>query len=194
MRRTAWLLPFFCLVALQAATSSTLSVIRNRAGQILYLRPLPHGTRLGQAQGTGIPPERFHRFDQVILDASAYYGLDPLLVKSVLLVESGFRPEAVSRAKARGIAQFMAGTAADVGVADRRDPVESIWGCAALLRRLCDQFNGNMILMAAGYNAGASAVEKAGRKIPRFRETQLYVPAVLWAWDRMQKFHQQEAR
>jgi soluble lytic murein transglycosylase-like protein len=168
---------------------STLTVARNRAGQILYLRPLPAGTRLGQVKGTGVPPERFYKYDKVILDAAAYYGIDPLFVKAILLVESGFRPEAESRAKAQGIAQFMAPTAESVGVTNRRDPIESIWGCAALLRRLCDQFNGNMILMAAGYNAGANAVEKAGRRVPRFSETQQYVPAVLWAWDRMQQNH-----
>jgi len=88
------------------------------------------------------------------------------------------------------VLQFMCTTACDIGIANRYDPITSIWGCAALLRRLCDRFNGNMILMVAAYNAGPEAIRRAHGGIPHYRETEKYVPKVLWTWERMHRYHQ----
>ena len=92
--------------------------------------------------------------------------------------ESGFRANVVSPAGAQGIAQFMPGTAAAVGLADPFDPAAAIPASAKLLSDLRNQF-GNLGLAAAAYNAGPTAVTKwqAGqRELPY--ETQAYVAAL----------------
>jgi hypothetical protein len=89
--------------------------------------------------------------------------------------ESRFDPQAVSRAGARGIAQFMPGTAAERGLADPFDPIESLRESAGYLRDLRKQF-GNLGLAAAAYNAGPRRVQDWLAKrggLPA--ETQAYV-------------------
>jgi soluble lytic murein transglycosylase-like protein len=162
----------------------------NRTGQILFNRHIDENILLGQAKGTGIPIQRFYQYDVIINRAARYYQIDPLFVKAILLVESNLNANAVSKANARGIAQFMRTTADAIGIDNRHDPITSIWGCAALLRRHCDRFNGNMILMAAAYNAGPEAIKRARGRIPHFSETEHYVPKVLWTWERMHRYHQ----
>jgi hypothetical protein len=72
--------------------------------------------------------------------------------------ESRFRSDAVSWAGARGIAQFMPGTAEWRGLADPRDPIQSLYKSAAYLRELWAQF-GNLGLAAAAYNGGSGRVQ-----------------------------------
>lgn len=89
--------------------------------------------------------------------------------------ESRFDPQAVSRAGAQGIAQFMPTTAAWRGLADPFNPIEALRESAEFLRDLRRQF-GNLGLAAAAYNAGPRRVQDwlAGRGgLPR--ETQAYV-------------------
>jgi Transglycosylase SLT domain/SPOR domain len=76
--------------------------------------------------------------------------------------ESRFRPDAIgpmtrSGERARGIAQFMPGTAAERGLLDPHDPVQALPKSAEFLRELADEF-GNLGLAAAAYNAGARRV------------------------------------
>lgn len=104
----------------------------------------------------------------------------------LLFQESGFKPDAVSRAGAQGVAQFMPETAADMGLDNPFDPLQAIPASARLLRNLFQQF-GNLGLAAAAYNAGPKRIHewltKKG-KLPQ--ETQGYVkiitgrPAETW--------------
>ena len=71
--------------------------------------------------------------------------------------ESNFQPDAVSPVGARGIAQFMPGTAAERGLANPNDPQAAIPKAAELLANLKQRF-GNLGLAAAAYNAGATRV------------------------------------
>ncbi len=71
--------------------------------------------------------------------------------------ESSFRPGAVSPAGARGIAQFMPGTAQERGLADPFDPEQAIPKAAHLLAELRRRF-GNLGVAAAAYNAGPARV------------------------------------
>jgi hypothetical protein len=92
--------------------------------------------------------------------------------------ESRFDPQAVSRAGAQGVAQFMPATASQRGLADPFDPVEAITKSAQLLRDLRHEF-GNLGLAAAAYNAGPGRVRDwlAGRRdLPG--ETRAYVRLV----------------
>lgn len=92
--------------------------------------------------------------------------------------ESRFRPDAVSRAGARGIAQFMPRTAQWRGLADPHDPIESLHKSADYLRDLRTQF-GNLGLAAAAYNGGSGRVAawlKGRSRLPK--ETRDYVQIV----------------
>jgi len=92
--------------------------------------------------------------------------------------ESRFDPQAVSRAGAQGVAQFMPATASQRGLADPFDPVAAITKSAQLLRDLRQEF-GNLGLAAAAYNAGPGRVRDwlAGRRdLPG--ETRAYVRLV----------------
>jgi len=96
----------------------------------------------------------------------------------LLFQESGFRPTAVSRSGAQGIAQFMPETADAVGLDNPFDPMQAIPASARLLRDLFEQF-GNLGLAAAAYNAGPKRIhdwlERKG-KLPE--ETQGYVKTI----------------
>ena len=74
--------------------------------------------------------------------------------------------------------QLIDSTAAQMRVDDPFDPKQSIFGGARYLRILANQFDGNMALTAAAYNAGPRRVQRLGR-IPNIRETQRYVRRVL---------------
>ncbi len=89
--------------------------------------------------------------------------------------ESRFDPQAVSRAGAQGIAQFMPSTAAWRGLADPFDPLEALRESAGFLRELRTQF-GNLGLAAAAYNGGPRRVQDwLAKKGSLPRETQAYV-------------------
>lgn len=104
-------------------------------------------------------------------------GVDPALIASVLKVESGGNPAAVSKKGARGPMQLMPGTARDLGV-NIDDPVDNIKGGVAYLGKQLKDFGGDRALALAAYNAGPGAVRRAGG-IPNNRETREYVPKVL---------------
>ena len=116
-------------------------------------------------------------YEDHIRDAAETYDLDPVLIRSVIETESAFNPSAVSHAGAVGLMQLMPAVAANLGVQNLMDPRENIMGGAQLLRELIDRYHGNIPLVLASYNAGATAVARFGR-IPPFPETQAYVKKV----------------
>lgn len=195
MRHLSWILvlsifsyPVFAAVQRRPAVPKVVA-----APPTLSCCNIMPGTSLGQPQA-GIPTKRFYQYDQTILKAAQHYRIDPLFIKAILVIESGLNPAAVSKANARGIAQFMRTTAKTLGIVDRHDPDKSIWGCAALVSKLGDRFDGNMHLIAAAYNAGPQALIRAGRELTRMRwETQRYVPSVMTTWEKLcchHKVHQ----
>ena len=94
-------------------------------------------------------------------------------------MESAYQPDAVSRAGAVGLMQLMPETARRYGVVDSTDPSQNIAGGTAYLRDLHEQFRGDLQLVLAAYNAGEEAVERFGRRIPSYDETQAYVARVV---------------
>ncbi len=119
-------------------------------------------------------------WDEAIGVAARRRGVDPKLVKSVMLVESNFDSRAVSRKGARGLMQLMPETARRFGVSDRFEPLENIRGGVEYLDVLLKLYAGDVALALAAYNAGESMVARY-EGIPPFPETREYVRRALVA-------------
>ena len=137
-------------------------------------KPVPR-MRGGPAQRSVSLPAT--RFDPYIQQVARENGVDPSLVKAVALVESGFDPKAVSSKGAKGLMQLMPETARRYGVSDVTDPYQNLRAGAAHLRDLLDEFEGNVPLALAAYNAGSGAVRRYGG-VPAYPETQDYVKKI----------------
>jgi soluble lytic murein transglycosylase-like protein len=137
-------------------------------------KPVPGSGSLKLGLPSTLPDTHYDQFIRKVADEE---GLDASLIKAVALVESGFNPRAVSRAGARGLMQLMPATARQYGVKDPHDPYQSLRAGAQHLRKLLVEFEGDISLALAAYNAGSGAVRKYGG-IPRYRETQDYVRKV----------------
>ena len=165
-------------------------------------RTAPAGTVAGSVNEAPVFPAAspvFARLRQLLPVMRAIFDLEgvPRELMLVGLVESGYRPDAVSRANAVGIWQFIPATARRFGLMtdtedQRADVIRSTRAAAQYLRMLLDQF-GNWELALAAYNAGEDRVEDAiraarSRDFQRIAELKLvpaetrnYVPAVLHA-------------
>ncbi len=115
--------------------------------------------------------------------AAASAGLDPDFVSRLVSAESNWNPRAVSNKGAQGLMQLMPGTAKQYGVSALFDPDENIKAGIAYLKDLTAKYPDRPDLVAAAYNAGPGAVDKAGG-IPAFKETQDYVRRVVPAQDK----------
>lgn len=112
-----------------------------------------------------------------IAAASTEFGVEPSLLRAVIHAESAFNPNAISDKGAQGLMQLMPGTAADLGVGSPFDVGQNIRGGAHYLALLLRQFNGDVRLATAAYNAGPQSVQKYNG-IPPFDETKVYVERV----------------
>lgn len=114
-----------------------------------------------------------------LIDRTAQkHGLDEKLVRALVNQESGYNPNAQSKAGAMGLMQLMPATAAGLGVNDPFNPVENVEGGVKYLKSMLKRFNGNTVLALAAYNAGPNAVAKYG-SVPPYKETQNYVRSIL---------------
>ncbi len=116
-------------------------------------------------------------FQDEIQTAAAANGVDPALVRAIIHAESSFNPGALSRKGAQGLMQLMPAVASEYGVADAFNAGENIRAGVAHLAQLLRDFNGDVRLVAAAYNAGPGAVRKYGG-VPPYEETQVYVERV----------------
>ena len=108
------------------------------------------------------------------------YGLPAGLLSSVAATESGGDPFAESKAGAKGLFQFMPGTAKDMGLKGRDvfDPHKSADAAGRYLRFLLDATGGDLEKTLASYNWGLGNVQKKGMdNLPS--ETRNYVPKVM---------------
>jgi soluble lytic murein transglycosylase-like protein len=110
------------------------------------------------------------------------YNIDEELIRAVIQVESGWKPDAVSSKGAQGLMQLMPRTAAMLGVEDAFDPEENIGGGVKYLARLTDKYDGDVEMALAAYNAGPARVDAAGGA--PFSETARYVRNVMALYHR----------
>ncbi|MBB6732664.1 lytic transglycosylase domain-containing protein [Cohnella zeiphila] len=138
------------------------------------------------------------------------YRLDPLLIASIIRVESNFKPDAVSPKGALGIMQVMPDTAEwimkneemnSITIDDvSHDPNAGIQVGTWYLQSLLKQFGGNLALSLAAYNAGPGKVkqwvdgkvwdgdEDKLEDIP-YGETKRYVQRVLYFYNKYKQVH-----
>ena len=119
------------------------------------------------------------RFTPLIETVAKETLIRPELLHAIIRAESAYDPNAVSRKGAVGLMQLMPGTAQRYGVTDRRNPQQNLRGGATYFRDLLIQFDFELKLAIAAYNAGENAVIRHGNKIPDYQETQNYVTKVL---------------
>jgi Rod binding domain-containing protein len=139
---------------------------------------------LATQQGTAVA-DTLKRFDQEIESAARKSGLDPALILSVVMEESGGDPEALSAKGALGLMQLMPDTASELGVEDRSDAAENLNGGARYLADMLGKFAGQLDVALAAYNAGPGTVDRLGGKIPPYPETQRYVDRVLDRYEKL---------
>lgn len=128
---------------------------------------------------TEAKPTKTQDWDRgIIAQAAQRYALDPKLIEAVIKVESNYKADAVSDKGAVGLMQLMKATADNLGVKNRYDARQNIFGGAKYLRSMLNRFDGNLEFAVGAYNAGPSAVEKYNG-IPPYKETRRYVEKVL---------------
>ena len=180
---------------LALAAALTASPLRGGSSEIRYVlkdetvlftnlpeagaRPVPGlGAVPGASvKGGGGRPLPVTVYDPFIDRVALENGLAPELIKAVALVESGFNAKAVSKAGAQGLMQLMPATAKRYGVQDAFDPLENLRAGSEHLRDLLDEFDGDLSLALAAYNAGSGAVRRHGG-VPNYAETKDYVRKV----------------
>lgn len=136
---------------------------------------LPRGTPPAYAAP---PPAVLQpRWQTIIDEAHALFGLDKSLIASVIRVESRFQAGAQSPKGAQGAMQLMPGTQVELGLIDPFDPRANVYAGTQYLKEQLDRF-GRLDLALAAYNAGPGNVEKYGG-VPPFAETQDFVRRVM---------------
>jgi membrane-bound lytic murein transglycosylase D len=191
-----------------AASAKTEEIVASDLERTPHDVPIPQNERV--LAYVELFQGRLHEWFQASLQRGARYlpmiqgvfraeGL-PLDLAYVPIVESAFKPDALSRAKAKGVWQFMAATAAENGlkrdwyVDERSDPEKSTRAAAAYLQTLSRAFGGDWHLALASYNGGPGTVQRAmtrhglddfwtlaAKRNSLPRETREYVPMVLAA-------------
>ncbi len=121
-------------------------------------------------------------FDPLIFQAAKLHQVDPALIKAVIMAESGYNPKALSKKGARGLMQLMPRTAKWLGVVDSFNPEHNINGGARYLKQLLKQFDGDVELALAAYNAGSRNVRQYNG-VPPFKATKFYITKVFKYYD-----------
>ncbi len=117
------------------------------------------------------------RFGPIITRAASRHKVDASLVKAVIMAESRYNPQAISKMGAKGLMQLMPGTARALGVEDAFNPEHNINGGVKYLKQLLNQFGGDVKLALAAYNAGSKNV-KDYNGVPPFKATRYYIKKV----------------
>ncbi len=123
-----------------------------------------------------------HLYVSIIIPVANRHKVDPAIVMAMIMAESGYNPRAVSKKGAKGLMQLMPRTAKSLGVVDSFNPEHNINAGVKYFKQLLNQFNGDVKLALAAYNAGSRKVRKY-KGVPPYRATKNYIKKVF-------KYHQ----
>lgn len=121
-------------------------------------------------------------FGNAMAVAAERHDVDGLLLAAVVQTESRFVPTAVSPRGAVGLMQVLPTTGEMYGAGDLSDPHVNLDVGSRHLRQLLRDYDGDLELALAAYNAGPATVERYGG-VPPFRETRDYVKRVLGRYE-----------
>ena len=164
--------------------------------------PAPPGSKAAAQRGscprcdkvpaTDTSPDRFHRYDQYIAEASQLYRIPVPLIRAVIKVESDYDTRVVSSMDCKGLMQVHPQVEIDMGAqGDIFDPRTNIMTGTRLLRWLANHVDGDLVLTIAGYHAGLGSLAKYGYTVPPYAYTRQYLKMVL---DRYYQYKAEEAR
>jgi len=117
-------------------------------------------------------------FQPIVLKAANRYKVDPAMVMAIIMAESSYNPKAISKKGAKGLMQLMPTTARSLGVKDIFNPEHNINAGVRYFKKLLNQFDGDVELALAAYNAGSRKVREH-RGIPPFGATKYYIKKVI---------------
>lgn len=180
------------LLWLPASASAEIYMYRDARGRLFFSNaPANPGYTRYAPRTAEFPSMRFYgrrdtagtrarreALEPIIAEVAQRHRVDPALVKAVIRTESNFISYARSPKGALGLMQLMPATARRHNVWRVFDPRENIEGGVRHLRLLLDQYNGNVRLALAAYNAGGGAVSRHGG-VPPYPETIEYLQRVL---------------
>ncbi|MCP4667314.1 MAG: lytic transglycosylase domain-containing protein [Deltaproteobacteria bacterium] len=137
--------------------------------------PTPPSSFKPRLPASVIKAER--RFSPIIFQAAGRHQVDVSLIKAVIMAESRYNPQAVSKMGAKGLMQLMPGTAKALGVEDAFNPEHNVNGGVKYLKQLLNRFDGDVTLALAAYNAGSRHVRNY-KGVPPFKATRYYIKKV----------------
>jgi hypothetical protein len=136
--------------------------------------------RCDKITATDHSPERFHRYDNFIYEASELYRIPVSLIRAVIKVESDYDTKVVSAMDCKGLMQVHPEVEKDMGAqGDIFDPRTNIMTGTRLLRWLANRLDGDLVLTIAGYHAGLGSLAKHGYTVPPYKYTRQYLKMVL---------------
>ena len=171
---------------------------------LLYAQPFPSISELIERKTIPFPNKKIHLDEHIrttisksfgrgkhgifwyIHNFPRLYGVDPLLVRAVIEVESNFNAKAVSHNGARGLMQISPITAKHLGLNNVFDIRENIEGGVRYLRYLFELYGWNLHMTLASYNAGPANIQRYNG-IPPFPETRRYVSKVIRVYERLKR-------
>jgi soluble lytic murein transglycosylase-like protein len=160
----------------------------------------PAGSKAAQQRGSrydkvGVSdrsPERYHRYDTFIAEASELYRIPVPLIRAVIRTESDYDPHVVSGLDCKGLMQIHPAVEIDMGVqGDIFDPRTNIMAGTRLLRYLANRLDGDLVLTIAAYHAGLGSLAKFGYTVPPYTYTRQYLKTVL---DRYYQYKAEEQK
>ncbi len=150
------------------------------ADEVPYPEPQPAGQESPAelpSETLALEPLTMGPYGEIITSMAETHGVDPMLVRALIRVESGDLPTARSNKGAMGLMQLMPSTARLYKVRNPYDPKTNITAGVKHLKSLLDRFRAVDLALAA-YNAGEGAVKKFNG-VPPYRETRDYVSRIL---------------
>jgi soluble lytic murein transglycosylase-like protein len=121
--------------------------------------------------------------NRLLREAGAIHHIDPDLLASIVLEESGGNPRAVSRAGAVGLMQLMPATASDLRIGNVRRPAQNVAAGSTYLDALLMYYHDDVVKALAAYNAGPAVVDRY-HGLPPYPETRRYVARVIHEYNR----------